>query len=249
MSDPARWKLGEGAPPGALEMLRAAPRPRAMSAAERARTAARIAAMPAAPGLGGAAGGTAWIKAIAVAASVGAGGLAVQAAWNREPPAIMAPAEHLPAERFRVLDPQAQAAPTPALPEEPDAAPADAIEIDLDIEEQAAATNPRRSPPRRALPAPRAASDTDALLREAELLEKARMGVARDPAGALRALEDHRASFPGGQLTAEREYLAIDALARLGRHAEARARAKAFVARFPSSPFAERARRIANTNP
>ncbi|UQA56754.1 tetratricopeptide repeat protein [Polyangium aurulentum] len=220
-----------------------------MNAAERARTAARIAAMPAAPGIGGAIGGTAWIKAIAVAASVGAGGLVVQEVWNGEPPAIMAPAEHLPAERFRALD--TQAAPTPARPEETDTAPADAIEIGLDIEKQAAATNPRRWPPRKVVQAPRApaALDTDALLREAELLEKARTGVARDPEGALRALDGHRASFPAGQLTAEREYLAIDALSRLGRHDEARARAKAFVARFPSSPFAERARRIADTNP
>jgi hypothetical protein len=70
---------------------------------------------------------------------------------------------------------------------------------------------------------------------EAALIEAARSVVRRDPARALAITETHRRSFPSGELAPEREVLAIDALVRLGRRDEARARADAFRTAHPRS--------------
>jgi hypothetical protein len=56
-----------------------------------------------------------------------------------------------------------------------------------------------------------------------------------DPAGALKLTEEHARRFPSGTLAPEREVLAIEALARLGRSPEARQRLDALRARFPNA--------------
>jgi hypothetical protein len=70
---------------------------------------------------------------------------------------------------------------------------------------------------------------------EAELLESARRLLASNPGGALELAQQHRARFRGGVLAQEREVIAIEALRRLGRSAEADARADAFERAFPNS--------------
>ncbi len=242
MSDPVRWKQGGGAPGDLDALLRRAPGPRAMSAAERARTAARVAQVPVALGAG--AGWAAWAKGIAVAAGLGVAGLAGYELAHDHSTSIVAPLQRLP---FAAPPRAAHAAGSPRggsalvarVPAVPDP-PSSSI----------ARGQPRSlahtAPP---LDSPSPATDADELLREAELLEKARADISRDPASSLRSLDQHREGFGDGQLTAERELLAIDALARQGRSAEARARADAFLARFPSSPYADRVRRIVGTNP
>jgi len=55
-----------------------------------------------------------------------------------------------------------------------------------------------------------------------------------------RALDEHRARFPDGTFVQEREVLAIEALVRLGRGAEAKARADAFAHAFPTSAHRRR---------
>jgi hypothetical protein len=260
MSDPVRWKQGGGAPGDLDALLRRAPGPRAMSAAERARTAARVAQVPVALGAG--VGWAAWAKGIAVVAGLGAAGLAGYGLLrdhdhdhdrdHDHPTSIVAPLQRLPLDRLRPvklpppvhLEETASEAPSPSpSPPPPPAAP--------DPPASASARGQPRSlgptPPPLDSAAP--ATDADELLREAELLERARADIARDPASSLRALDQHREGFSDGQLTAERELLAIDALARQGRAAEARARAAAFLARFPRSPYADRVRRIVGTNP
>lgn len=248
MSDPVRWKQG-GAPGGLDDLLRRAPRPRSMNAAERARTAARFAQVPAASVTLGAAW-AAWAKGIAVVAGLGVSGLVAYplVSDHRAASAIVAPLQRLPAARLRAVDLDSSrdraappAATTPDLPAAPELP---AITIPT-------AKGPTRplvpdAPPRGA-GAP--AIDADALLREAALLEKARAGIARDPEASLRALDEHREGFGDGQLAAERELLAIDALAQQGRTGEARERARAFLARFPSSPYADRIRHLVGTNP
>jgi hypothetical protein len=243
MSDPVRWKQGGGAPGDLDSLLRRAPGPRAMSAAERARTAARVAQVPVA--LGGGAGWAAWAKGIALAAGLGAAGLAGYGLLHDRPTAIVAPLQRLPADRLRgvrLTSPAPIEATSPEAPSLPAVSDPPAASI--------ARAQPRSldhaAPP---LDSTAPATDADELLREAELLEKARADISRDPASSLRSLDQHREGFVDGQLTAERELLAIDALARQGRAAEARARAAAFLARFPSSPYADRVRRIVGTNP
>jgi hypothetical protein len=75
---------------------------------------------------------------------------------------------------------------------------------------------------------------------EIALLDRARSEVAARPAEALRVLDEHRAGFPHGTLEQEREVLAIEALVRLGRRSEARARGDAFGRAFPTSAHRRR---------
>jgi hypothetical protein len=70
---------------------------------------------------------------------------------------------------------------------------------------------------------------------EAELLERARRLLGSNPSGALELAQQHRARFRGGVLAQEREVIAIEALRKLGRQAEADARADAFERSFPNS--------------
>jgi len=82
---------------------------------------------------------------------------------------------------------------------------------------------------------------------EAGFLRRTRAALAGDPARALRMTEEHAARFPRGVLVQERDVIAIDALVRLGRRDEARAKAMSFRARYPSSAHASRIAAIVGT--
>jgi hypothetical protein len=75
---------------------------------------------------------------------------------------------------------------------------------------------------------------------EIQLLQRAQDALGSAPSQALDLVNRHAARFPGAALGQEREVLAIDALVRLGRVSEARARAAAFAARFPASAHLHR---------
>ena len=75
---------------------------------------------------------------------------------------------------------------------------------------------------------------------EASFLRRTRAALADDPARALRMTGEHAALYPRGVLEQEREVIAIEALVRLGAREEARLRASAFRARYPSSAHASR---------
>lgn len=70
---------------------------------------------------------------------------------------------------------------------------------------------------------------------EADLLGAAQVALGQDPARALSLTEQHRTGFPRGVLSQEREVIAIEALQRLGRDGEMRARAQKFLATYPTS--------------
>ena len=80
---------------------------------------------------------------------------------------------------------------------------------------------------------------------EAELLEQARSALKSDPARALAKANEDARLYPRGVLVQEREVIAIQALRRLGRSAEADRRAEAFGKAFPGSAF----QRKLNANP
>jgi hypothetical protein len=87
----------------------------------------------------------------------------------------------------------------------------------------------------RASPSSAVVASSD-LARERALLDVARADAAHgEPAQVLAVVAQHRAQFPRGRLSEEREALAIRALSALGRTAEARARAQAFRAAYPNS--------------
>jgi hypothetical protein len=82
----------------------------------------------------------------------------------------------------------------------------------------------------------------DALEREAAMLETARAMLDKEPSGALAALDRYTASFPAGVLSIERDLLAVDALRRLGRLAEAHLRAAALLERARGTLYEPRIR-------
>jgi hypothetical protein len=90
-------------------------------------------------------------------------------------------------------------------------------------------------------PSPRA---PDSLAEEAALLERARGALASSPGEALARTEEHAARFPSGKLGMERELVAIDALRRLGRRAEARTRAESLLERAHGGLYEPRLRQL-----
>jgi hypothetical protein len=84
-------------------------------------------------------------------------------------------------------------------------------------------------------PPPAAPSDPAESLSEIALLRRAANLVSADPIHALVFVRVHEERFRGGVLAQEREVIAIDALARLGRTDAAHSRAARFAARWPGS--------------
>ena len=79
---------------------------------------------------------------------------------------------------------------------------------------------------------------------ETALLGRAHQALASDPARALSLTAQHQREYPSGVLRQESDLIAIEALEALGRHAEARASAASFRARYPSSAHLRRLDRL-----
>jgi hypothetical protein len=93
--------------------------------------------------------------------------------------------------------------------------------------------------------APRAAPPRESnLAEESALISRARTELASSPAQTLATIDDHARRFPRGELAAEREYLRVSALRRLGRNDEARTRGQRYLTLFPTSPYASSVRTI-----
>jgi hypothetical protein len=75
---------------------------------------------------------------------------------------------------------------------------------------------------------------------EIELLKRAKSALMADPLQAFALTERCRAQYGGGSFAQEREYIAISALSRLGRGAEARSRASLFRLHYPNSAYLPR---------
>jgi hypothetical protein len=106
----------------------------------------------------------------------------------------------------------------------------------------AAPTASAEAPPApRKTTAPAASLDrASRLAAERALLDAAHAAIVRgDPGSALASLDGHAARFPHGDLEEEREALAIKALAKMGRAADAQKRAADFRQRFPQSLFTD----------
>jgi hypothetical protein len=107
-----------------------------------------------------------------------------------------------------------------------------------------ASAAPRRVAPR---PAPSASTQASADVRtspsrenEFALVRRAQDALASDPSRTLSLVQEHVRAFPAGELVQEREVLAVEALARLDRMAEAKARADALRALYPRTPYGAR---------
>jgi hypothetical protein len=100
--------------------------------------------------------------------------------------------------------------------------------------------NPVPSLPRAPLAAPSGAS----LSAEATLLEQARREMRRAPRIALQIAGEHAQRFPLGQLASERTLIEVEALHRLGRDEQARARARGLLRGASGNLYAERVRQL-----
>jgi TolA-binding protein len=78
---------------------------------------------------------------------------------------------------------------------------------------------------------------------ELALLDRAYRAVKSDARAALELASEHARRFPASALVQEREAIAIEALGALGRGEEARARAAAFLERYPGSALRRRVER------
>jgi len=74
-------------------------------------------------------------------------------------------------------------------------------------------------------------------LSEVELLKQTRDSLISDPLQAYALTERCRALYPQGAFEQEREFMALTALARIGREREARALAASFRQRYPRSAY------------
>lgn len=75
---------------------------------------------------------------------------------------------------------------------------------------------------------------------EGALLHRAHAAIASEPEKALALTAEHERRFPSGLLVQEREVIAIEALARLGRLEQARAHAATFSSTYPRSAYRRR---------
>ena len=83
---------------------------------------------------------------------------------------------------------------------------------------------------------------------EVRTLERAQDALASDPKKALSLCNDDVIIFPHGALAQEREVIAIDALTRLGKMSDAKARAKKFENDYPSSAALPRVHKLIGQN-
>ena len=233
MSDPLRWSDDPEAPEGAADLLRSARKGAPpMPDDVRTRVGVAVAAMTAGTAATASAsvGAGVWTagkitSAIAILVTGGAliGGGIYAYTRSDETPRSLSPAPHPRAAPLAVSpppQPPAEVAPIAIRESEPRVAP--------HIE-------PSRPAPRPSL---------DPLEEETRLIQQAHAQLEAHPDRALALASSHARRFPEGQLAAERELVAIDALARLGRLDQARARAARLDERYPSSPYHARAQRI-----
>jgi hypothetical protein len=220
MSDPTRLLDDEKVASATADLLRALEPPQPAPPAVHQALAEQLSGLVA-QGVAPAAGAV-WLKAALVSVALAGSGAA---AWKlTAAPGVPTQAAISSAAPLRAAPP-----PPPPLPE---ASPEPTPEIP-------APTTPE---PARATTLPSApAEPRDKLAEEEALLEQARTLVGSSPARALSLLRNHQARFPGGQLAAERMYLSVDCLRRLGRRVEAQREVDALIARFPRSAYARRA--------
>lgn len=164
-------------------------------------------------------------RGVALGLSLAGAGYAAGTLWQPSPA------------RFPAMKPSAAPSATPRRHELGDVTPSSRAAR----KEAPLATKPSASPTplRVASSAARASVAADAE-RDAALLQDARRVMLADPARALGLTRDHELSFPTSALTEERQALRVEALARLGRSAEAERELERFEQRFPRSIYRRR---------
>lgn len=193
----------------------------------------------AAAGAGGAAAVGGASKLVAVVSSVILGAVAGTTAMMKKEP-VKEPAPVVVAAPAVVVDAglAAMSAEPEPVPEVKPAAPVKVVAPPVKAVAKVAV--PAVVAPAPAPPPP--ASQGDA---ELSLLQQAMTAAqSGEPAAALAAVAEHARRFPDSPMAQEREVIAVEALAALGRHDEAKARVAAFRAHWPTSTHLLRLERL-----
>ena len=227
MSAPQRWQDSEDSPENVRRLFSAGRPTHAMTDRTRARLSRRIglvASVPMAATL------LTW-KGLAIAATLGlATAVTVAEVIHlRAQPAVHQPLPlpaAVPLGRGAPPAPSADMQPgrdlaQPAAQPPPPSPPSPPPPIEVKAPTTRAQTTPLTLDQDPSAPSP----VDDTLSREVALLERAGALSRPDGEAALAVLNEHVRRFPNGKLRVERELLALDTLERLGRRAEARARA------------------------
>jgi len=233
MNEPRRFLDDADASPEVRRLLAAAEPPGAPDPARLARSRRRVAAVASLPVVGGS---LVLVQKLALGALLGSVvGLGVEVGRRTLAPtpkaaSVVAPRiERVPVPK---APPRANLAVHPA-PDLPAPEPSTLAPLPS-VGHQGSTAPPPVTPP----------SASAGVTRELELLEAARRLIDTDPSRSLGLLEQHAKESPHGTLVIERELLVIQALARSGRLAEAKARAARFRAAHPESLYEERITRI-----
>jgi hypothetical protein len=171
--------------------------------------------------------------ALTFAVGAGAGVVVTVGVFMASRPPHLEPASSTPLPSAAPTVPRERAAPPASTP--PPATPARA-------ETSAPSVRPGSMPSGSARNAVDDDEKSDSLPSQDELalVARAQAALARTPGAALSIVGEHERRFPEGALVQEREVIAIDALLRLGRQADAEARATRFHQRFPTSAHGRR---------
>lgn len=236
MTDPPRRLFDDPETADALREAIDAGRAELPSEAQLDALAAKLGPLLGPPGGGGGGGGsggppvdpTASVTATGSIAAKALGGLGLAAAGIAAVVLATRPAD----------DASPRPAPPPVeAPATAEAPPAPApLPEGVDVPEDVAVPD-EPAPPRAGRAGPRHETDPAA---ELALIREAQAALRATPGEALRLAEEHARRFGVGTLGQEREVVAIDALHRLGRDADARSRADAFTARWPRSAHRRR---------
>jgi hypothetical protein len=220
MIEPKRLLDDVNAPDAATGLLRSLAVPAPPNPAKQAELVQHLAAL-AHPPVVAAAGTALWLKALAL------GTLGLAAAWGvltlRSSP--RRPESPRPAASARAMAVALVAPPSPAAPPPEPLAMATAARPEPSAELPAASAHSKPSA-------------RDHLADEEALLEQARRLSASSPSSALSLLRQYQQRFPAGQLAAERMFLSVDVLTRLGNAAAAQRQADALIRAFPNSVYA-----------
>ncbi len=185
---------------------------------------------------------------------IAGGAIALSSGWSARP--APPPRAATPAEVAPTASPAATAANGAAALSAIDA-PSAAVRVE-DLPSVANPPAPREPAPRasgapaqgESSPAtPAAIAPSPTIADELAVIDAARAALAAGrPADALSRTQGYRTAFATPHFSDEADTLEIQALAALGRAAEARAKAESFVAAHPSSPYVQRVRSAAGLN-
>jgi hypothetical protein len=192
-----------------------------------------------------------WLGAGAVVGATATTGAAFLSAPSEQPSAAAVQAAATAPAELPQSSPAKLVRPLPAI-DEPNAVAADqsvAPHVALDVARPSQPPTARSAPAAIDTPAAparaRFASTEDSLEREIQLLDSARHALQSNaPATSLAELDRYAREFPRGRLSVEAFVVRLDALGRAGRGTEARTLAERYLSAHPTSPHADRIRKL-----